>query len=387
MEGSLEKRLYDAAAEGNTIALQELLEQDKFLLDRVSLTSPNKSTPLHVATIKGYLDFVLQILNHNPHLAQRFDSQQSSPLHIASAEGYLEIVKILLPDAPHMCMSRDCQGRNPLHLAAMRGHVEILKALISEAPHAAREKADRDQTVLHLCVKHGQLEALKILAPKLNDLINAKDADGDTLLHMAVAVKQTEIIRYLVGSTEIDLNVRNSNGQKAIDILKESQPEVDYIQIRNILRRVRRIDTKARTQTQRVMKWLIEKGNAIMVVAVLIATVAFQAGVSPAGGIWQENSTQYSHARAGEAVMAYTHPEAYRNFVRSNTIVQAPEASRSIQKHIGATCHSGTDYLWFAVMGILLIGSIVKWLKEKRTIERRLSLRISTSIATSQESV
>ncbi|KAG8386928.1 hypothetical protein BUALT_Bualt03G0199800 [Buddleja alternifolia] len=274
MEGSLEKRLYDAAAEGNTISLQELLEKDKFLLDRVSFTSPNKN------------------------------SQQSSPLHIASAEGYLEIVKKLLSAAPHMCLSRDCQGRNPLHLAAMRGHVEILNTLIQESPSAARAKAGRDQTVLHLCVKHGQLEAFKILAPNLKGRIDAKDVDGDTALDMAVEDKQFEIIRYLVGSTEIDLNVRNSNGQTAIDILEEGQPGVDYIQIKNILRRVRRIDTKIQTQTQRIMKWLPEKGNVIMVVAVLIATVAFQAGVSPAGGIWQENSTQNSHARAGEAVMA-----------------------------------------------------------------------------------
>ncbi|KAG8375715.1 hypothetical protein BUALT_Bualt10G0129300 [Buddleja alternifolia] len=322
MEGSLENRLYEAAAEGNTKSLQELLEQDKFVVDRVSFTSPNKTTPLHVATTKGHLAFVQQILNRNPQIAEELDSQQSSPLHIASAKGYLEIVNKLLSAAAHMCMSRDCQGRNPLHLAAMRGHVEILKALIQEAPRAAREKADRDQTVLHLCVKHGQLEALKILAPNLNDRIDTKDDDGDTILHMAVADKQTEIIQYLVESTKIDVYARNSHGQTPMDIVVQSQPEERNLQIKSILR-LKYHNISYKTETHK-MEWLTQRGaDAIMVMAVLIATVAYQAGVSPAGGIWQETLTQDSNAnphRAGEAVMAYTHPQEYKNFLRSNTI-------------------------------------------------------------------
>ncbi|KAG8386926.1 hypothetical protein BUALT_Bualt03G0199600 [Buddleja alternifolia] len=271
-----------------------------------------------------------------------------------------------------MCLSRDCQGRNPLHLAAMRGHVEILNTVIQESRSAARAKADRDQTVLHLCVKHGQLEAFKILAPSLKGRIDAKDVDGDTALDMAVEDKQIEIIRYLVGSTEIDLNVRNSNGQTAIDILEE----------------------------------------------VLIATVAFQARVSPAGGIWQENSRQYSHARAGEAVMAYTHPVAYKHLMRSNAIAFVSSITtilllmidlpfrrrlymwiliiimwltvtsltvsyaisvfvvtpRIVEKSMPSVLKIGLG-LCFAEMGILLIGSIVKWLEEKRTTEQRLRLR------------
>ncbi|KAG8375716.1 hypothetical protein BUALT_Bualt10G0129400 [Buddleja alternifolia] len=436
MEGSLEKRLYDAAAEGNTISLQELLQEDKFLLGRVYFACPSKS-PLHVATMNGQLPFVQQILNHNPHLAQQLDSLQSSPLHIASAQGYLEIVKKLLSAAPDMCLSRDCQGRNPLHLAAMKGHVEILKTLIQEAPSAAREKADRDQTVLHLCVKHGQLEALKILLPNLNDRINAKDADGDTILHMAVAVKQIEIIQYLVESTNIDVHAKNSAGQTAMHILDQSQPEERNLQITSILRL--KYCYSNYSQKQRV-KWLTKKGDAIMVTAVLIATMAFQAGLSPAGGIWQDNLTQDSNAinphRVGEAVMASNHPKAYKNFIRSNTIafvssvttilllisglpfrrrlfmwilmiimwltVTSLSAAYAISIVVVTPKNEAKSLIhllkiglgvWFAVMGIFIVGNRVKrlkkWLKDKGITEcwSRRCTNIAEVKNTSQEIV
>ncbi|KAK4412661.1 hypothetical protein Salat_2913200 [Sesamum alatum] len=324
LEGVSEKRLYDAAARGETTSLHELLEQDPLLLDRVSYTCPNK-TPLHVATLQGHLPFVQEILNRNPQLAEEVDLQRYSALHIASSKGYLEIARKLLSAAPDMCLSRDCQGRNPLHLAAMKGHVQVLAELVRKAPVAAREKLDRGLIVLHLCVRYCQLDALKMLVPFMNELVNSKDDDGESILHMAVRDKQIEIIQYLVGSTGIDVNAKNSEGQTAIDILEQNPTDATNVEIRKIL--TPRLCNSSNTQTQQPEKWLAKKRDAIMVVAILIATMAFQAGVTPAGGVWQEDSTNDSNGNpvsnphwAGEAVMARNHPKYYKSFMRSNTV-------------------------------------------------------------------
>ncbi|KAI3454169.1 hypothetical protein Pfo_010832 [Paulownia fortunei] len=420
MEGRVgevaEKRLYDAAARGDARALHELLEQDPLLLDRVSFTC-SKKTPLHIAAMQGHLSIVQEILNRNPQLAEELDSQQSSALHIASAKGYVEIASELLSAAPDMCLSRDCQGRNPLHLAAMKGRVQVLAGLVRMAPLAAQEKLDGGQTVLHLCVKHYQLEALKILVPNLSELVCAKDDDGNTVLHLAVRYKQIETIQYLVGSTNIDMNAKNSKGQTPLDILGQSPTEdTTPSEIRKIL--VPGLCTSNNTQTQPV-KWLTKKRDAIMVVAILIATMAFQAGVSPAGGVWQDDLTQDSQGnplphphRAGEAVMAYNHPKVYKNFLRSNTVafvsslstillligglpfrrrlfmwvlmvtmwlavtsiavsyaasilVVTPRTDREPLSHVIGTGIT----VWCSVMGILLVGNslrlIDRWLKSK----------------------
>ncbi|KAH6830887.1 hypothetical protein C2S53_005811 [Perilla frutescens var. hirtella] len=324
-EASETKKLYDAVEAGDVIAIQQLLQQDPLLLQRISFKIC-AATPLYAATTQGHLAIVEEILNTNPQLVEEFNSRYSTALHIASAKGHVQIARKLLSAAPHLCLSRDCQGLNPIHLAAMKGHVEVLEELARTAPVAAMEKLPRRQTVLHLCVKHTKLEALKVLVPILSEFVSEKDDDGETILHLAVRYKQIEIIRYLVGNTNIDKESKNCKGQTPLQILEQSPSDTTTSQIKSILLSAIR-NTAAATQTDLPLEWLARKRDAIMVVAILIATMAFEAGVNPAGGVWQDDSAQdwpgYPVApphRAGEAIMAYSHPRIYKRFIHSNTV-------------------------------------------------------------------
>ncbi|PSS19334.1 Ankyrin repeat-containing protein [Actinidia chinensis var. chinensis] len=325
----LEERLCEAAIRGSVTSLGEILEEDSLILDRVVVGSFLNPSPLHVAVSRGHTHFVKELLLSNSELAEVLDSQQQSALHLAAAKGYLEIARELTKVSPDMCLARDRDGLNPVHVAAIKGHVEVLEELVRVNPHAARVRVDNGETVLHLCVKHNQLKTLEKLLEMIGalELVNAKDDGGNTLLHLAVADKKFEIIKHVLMNSEVEVNATNANGHTAMDLLLRAQSterepeEVDrQIKEEDLNRQIEDFlrDVKAKRANDLVHgDWLTEKRAALMVVASLIATMAFQAGVNPPGGVWQDNSNGH---RAGEAVMAYNYPDSYPYFLRSNTI-------------------------------------------------------------------
>ncbi|KAL2545067.1 Ankyrin repeat family protein [Forsythia ovata] len=80
-------------------------------------------------------------------------------------------------------------------------------------------------------------------------------------------------------------------------------------------------------KTHKHTDWLGEKTKRLMIVASLLAIVAFQAGLSPPGSVWQgdyeriPNGTKAQKPHeVGQSVMAYTLPPAYNQHMIFNTI-------------------------------------------------------------------
>ncbi|KAM6541874.1 hypothetical protein CsatB_006321 [Cannabis sativa] len=356
--------LYRAAREGKVATLRELLQQDTLILDRPFLINNNSfsETPLHVAAMLGHVDFVKEIISHKPELAKELDMWHSTPLHLAVANDHLETVKLLLSIIDHelLCVAWDEEGRNPLHLAAMRGRLDVLRELLKVAPEAAQVnlKGRSSGTILHICVRHNQFEAMKLLVDVIDDyqFVNAKDNYGMTVLHLAVANKQIETVKYLLTNSKIEVNAVNSNMFTALDILAQSQRSEKDFDIVESLRSYgasRTIDqplsikrpiiqaAKASLKiphdhVHQIRKnqednskgtsnpeyyWLAKKRESLMIVASLIATMAFQAGISPPGGLWEDNGSENIPHSAGESIISYygnIYP--YHAYLVTNTI-------------------------------------------------------------------
>ena len=63
--------------------------------------------------------------------------------------------------------------------------------------------------------------------------------------------------------------------------------------------------------------WLGRKRSALMVVTSLIATVSFELGITPPGGVWEDHSYQH---QAGRSAIADKRPDEYGQFMILNTI-------------------------------------------------------------------
>ncbi|KAL2940112.1 Ankyrin repeat-containing protein BDA1 [Bienertia sinuspersici] len=264
----------------------------------INTNAATTTTMLYEAIIKGNVTSFTDLLREDPLIVDRCIIENSpehfnqSPLHVAADMGNLEMVKALVSKRPSMCLARDQDGRHPIHVAAIKGHVNVVQALHEKNPHAAQDMTNGGETILHLCIKHKQLEALKKLV-EITDkdgdhLINCKDNYGNTVLHLAVNSKQDENAINKSNMTAVDIHLkqsRNNSGNPRIEeILKDAKAKV----LKDVLNH--RADEK----------WLEKQCASLMVVASLIAAAAFQVGMNPPGGVWQDDKKEDTRKSGGK---------------------------------------------------------------------------------------
>lgn len=148
---------------------------------------------------------------------------------------------------------------------------------------------------------------------KNKEFVNVIDGRGNNILYLAMTNKQVEALNYLLTNATLDINMKNASKYTALDILAQIRKDVkNSDDIKNKLQKAGAMSGKDVGQSE----WLAKKKETIMLVATLIATIAFQAGMSPPGGVWHNSDGH----RAGEAVIAYNYPNSYPYFIRASTV-------------------------------------------------------------------
>ncbi|EOY29731.1 Ankyrin repeat family protein, putative [Theobroma cacao] len=330
--------LHVAASAGHTEGKVDFLSEtasgwcvyffDGFLF--LSLLSPVVLTKFHYEKI---VDVAKEILKARQEFSWKKDKHGCTPLHLSCSKGHLEITRELLRLDADLSSLQDNEGRTPLHWAAVKGRVNIIDEILSISIESAEMITKHGETVLHLAVKNNQYEAVRYLVENLNitKLVNLPDNDGNTVLHIATAGKLTTMVIYLL-KLGLDVNAINRKGFTALDVVESDasnsgalaivpalleagakrcdqlppgSPETQNIQEsspRNVPSvrpketpetptqhqpRRRRHRHRRDKQLELQNEGLRNARNTITVVAVLIATVTFAAGINPPGGFNQ----------------------------------------------------------------------------------------------------
>ncbi|WRX35099.1 PGG domain - like 10 [Theobroma cacao] len=166
----------------------------------------------------------------------------------------------------------------------------------------------------------------------------------------------SKTIKFLLFNTSVEVNAVNANGFTAMDVLAQSNRGLKDFDIAESLRdagalrvaeisytgpRIGGLRTKAtpliaqipvtppsKDYVQKATNnedWLTRKRDALMVVASLIATMAFQAALTPPGGLWQDDLTGTSQGNdtqpheAGTSIIADKNQSYYSQYLSYNT--------------------------------------------------------------------
>ncbi|KAF7843547.1 ankyrin repeat-containing protein [Senna tora] len=324
------KVLYEASYSGSVSTLNSLIQKDPLILYKLNSQTILTETPLHISSLLGHLEFTKALLTLKPQLALELDSFRSTSLHMASGEGHVDIVKELLLAYEEACLVLDQEGRIPLHYAVIRGRREVVRELIRAKPECYLSILHKGESILHLCVRYNHLEMLKDLVVEVmkNDSFNFGEFYGwNSILHLAITLKQVETVRYLLSipkvreaanlKNEMDNNNIIANSSLEIQLMlinygitKEQRempsppPEIsnnnNIITEETIRPGKKKKKKKKKSGWRKILKrmgnglrhkgnWIEEARGTLSLVATVISTITFQAGINPPGGFIQQN--------------------------------------------------------------------------------------------------
>ncbi|KAL6220949.1 hypothetical protein ACLB2K_008702 [Fragaria x ananassa] len=317
------------------------------------------STPLHLAAAKGHVEVVRELLWADNAACLVRNQDGRTALHVAAVKGRAEVVGELVKARSESTRALTDRGESVMHLCVGSNRLEGLRVLVESVgkdDEVLNWKDGNGNTILHIAVAKKQLEMIKFLLTSTGVDVNALNVNGSTALdillqsprdlkdmeiedclreagaqrakdmrsieHERVPKKESQVARRVASS------VSSSNGERTMT--RRATSVVSMSGERQVTRRLgskvssNESDSNKPEVKPEPTEWLGRKRDSLMVVASLLATVAFQAAVTPPGGVWQDDAQADGNGNPGHTVgtsiMATSNTEEYGIFMIFNTI-------------------------------------------------------------------
>ncbi|XP_030958766.1 ankyrin repeat-containing protein At5g02620-like [Quercus lobata] len=236
---------------------------------------------LHISANKGHVDVMDTLIKRCPDICELLDNKGRTALHYAVESGMPKTVKFLLrkEEFQNLINEQDEEGNTPLHLAATRGYAMIVQSLslFSKVDNVIKNKADR--TTLDILRSKTQKNILFWLADEmpLGPFIPFFRYNIGYLPSLeTVATRETKEAHSIETAT---------NGEGHHDQNKVSKKELNVEGNNNEEKKTEAPCQKAQDNhpVQKEESSQILASTSLMV-ATIVATVAFQAACQDPGG-------------------------------------------------------------------------------------------------------
>nr|XP_048332891.1 ankyrin repeat-containing protein At5g02620-like [Ziziphus jujuba var. spinosa] len=339
-----ETPLYMAVERGYRDIVFEMLDRCK----SPATGGPNGRNVLHLATIHEDIEMIKEILEKmgetGAQMLEEADEMGWTPLHHAADIGYRPAVNMFLElpiGREKAAFKKDKQGNTALHLAVASNYELIMAEIIKWCPECCELVNNKGWNIFHSAVQNrfSPQSAIGTIMdkPVFSNLLNEKDGGGNTPLHHTAISPDFRWILRFAAYRRLDGMAFNKHNQNALDLASSAKPRLE-IQKYYIKRRLKKAglrwgsrmytpindeedgEVKNKKDASSIRDRYDNAADANLIVATLIATVTFTAGLTVPGGFYSEKGTLQGTPLLGNKM-------AFKIFIIMNTIAMVCSSS------------------------------------------------------------
>ncbi|PHT87340.1 hypothetical protein T459_09446 [Capsicum annuum] len=318
-----ETPLYLADESGFHDALINILESCK---KPIYAASPSNRTLLHAAVIQEHKDCIRSLWRWNKPLCEELDLWGWNSLHYAVKLGLEDVVSDMLgwkKSLVYLPTGSENDWTIAIHIAASKGDINMINKLLNHRPDCWDMLNSNNQNALHVAVLNNQDKVVRFLldSDKCDNLVDEPDSDGNTPLHL-VAVSGNHVPELInhprakpmsfikQNQTPLDTSLLctvTTKKEKLVEDLCsigrfgkhdfEVKRKYEYMHNPNdetgtgVKMQLREVDhDKAKKADQTEVESIMKAAQIHIVMATLIMTVTFAAGITLPGGFESDSN-------------------------------------------------------------------------------------------------
>ncbi|KAM3268304.1 hypothetical protein P3S67_031245 [Capsicum chacoense] len=253
-----------------------------------SMSQPSMATPIYAFIMLTHPDCIRSLWRWNKLLCEETDLRGWNLLHYAVKLELAGVVSDMLrwkKSLVYLPAGSENDWTTAIHIAANEGDVNMIRKLLNHCPDCCDVLNSNNQNALHVSSLNNQDEVVRFLldSDKCGSLVDEPDRDGNTPLHLLAA--SGNHLPELINHPRAKKMSFNKENQTPLDIALSCTATTKKVKRTYEYMPLREDDhDKAEKADLTVIEIIMKSSQFHIVVATLIMTITFAAGITLPGG-------------------------------------------------------------------------------------------------------